>query len=82
MKKIILIALTLLIVMAAACSKPKLNTPNPTNPAGKWCYTCYQCDVYNNYILIKSTKESFCDSAKYKSRTSSPYPLVYNCTHQ
>lgn len=68
-----------------SCTKktPTPTTNNTSTPAGKWCYTCYQLDIYNNYVKIQSTKDSFCDSAKYSDyMKKSAYPLVYNCTHQ
>ncbi len=82
MKKIIIIAMALLIVIA--CSKKTPTNPNPpqnaySDPKRKNCWICWQCDVYNNYKIIPSTLDTFCDSAKYAYYKSFNYPTVYGC---
>lgn len=83
MKKTIMIAMIITIVIA--CTKKPEPTkeahPNTYNPARANCWICWQCDVSNNYKIIPSTLDTFCDSAKYEYYRKFTYPTVYGCKH-
>lgn len=84
-----LIACGILFIVCCKKDPPKNQSSTPSNPhattnphwdsAHKYCYTCWQNDVYNNYVLIESTKISMCDSPTYFKYSKSVYPLVYYC---
>lgn len=83
MKKLFLLtAITIAIVIS--CKKEKsqqtIAKNNPySNPARKDCWICWECDVYNNYAIIPSTLDTFCDSARYEYHRKFLYPTPHGC---